>query len=52
MFDSLAKLRSLDDNIKVYPGHGYSGDSTTIGEEKVRGLLRPFDRAQFRAMMG
>lgn len=52
MFDSLAKLRTLDDKIKVYPGHGYSGDSTTIGQEKVRGLLRPFDKAQFKAMMG
>ena len=52
MFESLAMLRKLDDKIKVYPGHGYSGDSTTIGQEKVRGLLRPFDKAQFKAMMG
>lgn len=29
---SLAKLVSLDDDLKVYPGHG---DSTTIGQEKL-----------------
>ena len=52
MFDSLAKLRSLNDAIKVYPGHGYSGESTTIGEEKARGLLRPFTKEQFLMMMG
>ena len=52
MFESLAKLRALDDKIRVYPGHGYSGDSTTIGQEKVQGLLRPFDKATFKSMMG
>jgi glyoxylase-like metal-dependent hydrolase (beta-lactamase superfamily II) len=52
MFDSLQKLRALDDAIKVYPGHGYSGDSTTIGREKQNGLLRPFSRDQWRSMHG
>ena len=50
MFESLAKLRTLDDNIKVYPGHGYSGNSTSIGAEKRQGLLRPFDKAMFKSM--
>ena len=50
MFESLAKLRALDDGIKVYPGHGYSGESTTIGREKAGGLLRPFTKAMFQQM--
>ena len=34
--DSLAKLRVLPDNVKVYPGHG---EFTTIGIEKVNNLF-------------
>lgn len=52
MFDSLQKLRVLDENITVYPGHGYSGDSTTIGAEKQSGLLRPFTRDMWLRMHG
>ena len=51
MFDSLATLRALDDSLVVYPGHAYSGASTTIGAEKRSGLLRPFTREQWRQMM-
>ena len=51
MFDSLAKLRALDDATPVYPGHAYSGDSTTIGREKRNGLLREVSREQWRVMM-
>ena len=51
MFDSLATLRALDDSLVVYPGHAYSGASTTIGREKANGLLRPFTREQWRQMM-
>lgn len=52
MFETLQKLRTLDDNIKVYPGHGYSGDWTTIGKEKAQGLLRPFTKEMFKQMFG
>ena len=34
MFDSLQQLRELDDGLKVYPGHAYSGMHTTIAAEK------------------
>ena len=50
MYDSLQTLRGLDDAIDVYPGHGYSGPSTTIANEKRSGLLRPFSREQWLAM--
>ena len=30
---------SYDDNLLVFPGHGYSKPNTTIGEEKRTGLL-------------
>ncbi|EOD16572.1 hypothetical protein EMIHUDRAFT_95217 [Emiliania huxleyi CCMP1516] len=50
MFDSLQQLRALGDDVVIYPGHGYSGDRTTVGKEKVSGLLRPFSREQWRAM--
>ena len=36
MRDSLAKLRILPENVKVFPGHG---ELTTIGIEKVRNLF-------------
>ena len=51
MFDSLAKLRSLADDVRVFPGHGYNGTSTTIAQEKASGLLRPFTRAAWMQMM-
>ena len=51
MFESLKKLQALDDATKVYPGHGYSGDSTTIGKEKVQGLLVPFSKQEWMQMM-
>jgi glyoxylase-like metal-dependent hydrolase (beta-lactamase superfamily II) len=47
MFDSLAKLRTLDSRTPVYPGHAYGGKVTTIGKEKVEGMLRPFTREMF-----
>ena len=51
MYDSITKLRALDDATPVYPGHAYSGASTTIGREKRNGLLREFSREQWRVMM-
>jgi glyoxylase-like metal-dependent hydrolase (beta-lactamase superfamily II) len=35
LFESLQKLKKLDDNIEIYPGHDYgSTPSSTIGDEK------------------
>ena len=35
MWDSLKKLKvSYNDDLLVFPGHGYSKPNTTIGEEK------------------
>ena len=40
MWESLKKLKvSYDDDLLVFPGHGYSKPNTTIGEEKRTGLL-------------
>lgn len=52
MFDSLAKLRALPEDVKVYPGHAYSGEQSTIGREKAQGLLRPFTRQMFMLQFG
>merc|ERR1712187_230152 len=52
MFDSLELLRKLPDALEVYPGHAYSGEKTTIGQEKRAGLLRPFSREEWARRMG
>ena len=51
MYDSLAKLRSLPDELPVFPGHGYGGRHTTIGQEKRQGLLQPMSRDEWRRRM-
>lgn len=50
MFASLVQLRELPEALKVYPGHGYAGESTTVGAEKKAGLLSPFSKEQFKKM--
>ena len=52
MFDSLQKLRAFDDSTTIYPGHGYSGASTTVAREKHEGLLRPFTKEMWKRMHG
>ena len=52
MFDSLQRLRALDDDLTVYPGHAYSGLHTSIRAEKSNGLLRAFSREQWNQMHG
>jgi len=39
MFESLNKLKLLDENILVLPGHNYNGEWTTIKEQKNHGPL-------------
>jgi len=39
MFESLNKLKNLDENILVLPGHSYNGEWTTIKEQKNDGPL-------------
>lgn len=51
MFDSLARCaRELDDDVVIYPGHAYNGESSTAAREKREGLLRPFTKTQWMAM--
>lgn len=53
MYKSLQNvLREMPDDIVVWPGHGYSGGSTTIGKEKKRGLLRRTSEQQWKRQMG
>ena len=40
MWHSMRKLAKLEDDLPVFPGHGYSGDASTIGREKQTGMLR------------
>jgi glyoxylase-like metal-dependent hydrolase (beta-lactamase superfamily II) len=43
MFESLNKLKNLDENILILPGHNYSGEWTTIKEQKNNGPLYEYD---------
>jgi len=52
MYDSLQRLRELDDSVAVYPGHAYSGERSTVGQEKKQGLLRAFGKQQWLSMHG
>jgi glyoxylase-like metal-dependent hydrolase (beta-lactamase superfamily II) len=52
MFSSLMKLKSLEDEIGVYPGHAYNGDMTTIGTERREGVLRFNQLQEFLISMG
>jgi len=52
MYTSLRYLHdSLDDALPVFPGHAYSGASSTVAKEKVSGLLKPMSKSQWRRMM-
>ncbi len=55
MYDSLQKLRALDDQVILYPGHNYADDPTsTIGSEKQTNPYLQFPNAKefLRAMTG
>jgi glyoxylase-like metal-dependent hydrolase (beta-lactamase superfamily II) len=53
MYHSLQKVVALlPDHLTVYPGHGYSGKTTTIRKEKVSGFLRPTTLTQWRQQHG
>ena len=46
------KVAALDDELPLFPGHAYSGESSTVGREKAAGLLRPsITLSQWRRMM-
>lgn len=49
---SRAVVGMLREEMVVWPGHGYSGGSTTIGTEKKRGLLRKTSEQQWKRQMG
>ena len=41
MYSSLhTKVAALDDELAIFPGHAYSGSSSTIGREKAAGFLK------------
>ncbi|ORX79279.1 Metallo-hydrolase/oxidoreductase [Basidiobolus meristosporus CBS 931.73] len=43
------KLTALRDDVVVLPGHNYGGEWTTIGEEKMHGILRPTSKEKWLA---
>lgn len=52
MYTSLqTKLAALDDELPLFPGHAYSGASSTVGKEKRSGLLRSMSLDRWRRMM-
>ena len=51
MWSSLMRLRSLDEEVVVYPGHCYGGDWTTVGEEKLGGVLKEISLSTWRRKM-
>jgi glyoxylase-like metal-dependent hydrolase (beta-lactamase superfamily II) len=52
MWASLKKLReNLDDELPIFPGHAYSGPSSTVAREKQQGLLRPMTKSEWRSRM-
>ena len=53
MYRSLQhKMVRLDDDLVLFPGHAYSGESSTVRREKREGLLRPgLSEAAWRRMM-
>lgn len=51
-FASRLPQRELDDSVAVYPGHAYSGERSTVGQEKKQGLLRAFGKQQWLSMHG
>jgi len=52
MWASLQKVASLDPQLPIFPGHGYSGWGSTVAHEKESGLLRPVSNHAFNRMMG
>ncbi|MBI2659796.1 MBL fold metallo-hydrolase [Candidatus Woesearchaeota archaeon] len=54
LFESLQKLKKLDDNIEIYPGHDY-GDvpfSTIGGEKKTNPYFKCDTKEQFLNLLG
>ena len=52
MYDSLQhRLRGLHGELTLFPGHAYSGASSTVARERETGLLRPMTKVQWRRMM-
>jgi len=48
MYDSLqTKLAALPDGLRIYPGHAYGKEYSTIGQEKKAGLLTPISKERW-----
>jgi hydroxyacylglutathione hydrolase len=54
LFDSLQKIKKLDDKIEVYPGHDYGDEPhSTIGsEKKYNPYLRAKTKKEFLELLG
>ena len=51
MFNSLQKLKKLDDNIEIYPGHDYGSKiSSTIAYEKKNNTYMKFSKEEIRGI--
>ena len=46
------KLAGLPDELRVWPGHAYNGDNSTVGRERRAGMLRKVSKEQWDVMMG
>lgn len=44
LYDSFVKLSGLNDSLRVYPGHSYNGDTSTLGVQKEYNLYLKFAR--------
>lgn len=49
LYDSFAKLATLPDGAKVWPGHSYNGDTSTFGVQKEYNLYLKLARQGRRA---
>ena len=49
LYDSFAKLATLPDEAKVWPGHSYNGDTSTFGVQKEYNLYLKLARQGRRA---
>jgi len=47
------RLRALEDDLVIYPGHSYGGRNSTLGEQKRNNPYMQFESAdQFERAMG
>jgi glyoxylase-like metal-dependent hydrolase (beta-lactamase superfamily II) len=50
MVASLLRIKKLDGNVMVFPGHSYGGEWSSVHRERVEGVLHPSQIAHIKAM--